>query len=41
MIKEGIIIGAFVFYAFVISTLVKDIRRCYVTQGMKISPNPS
>jgi len=41
MIKEGIIVVGLVFYAFVISTLVKDISTVIVTQEKKTSPNPS
>jgi len=41
MIKEGIIVVGLVFYAFVISTLVKDISTVIVIQEKKTSPNPS
>ena len=41
MIKEGIIIAGFVFYAFVISTLVRDIRNQLLTQERKTSLNLS
>jgi hypothetical protein len=41
MIKEGIIIAGLVFYAFVISTLVKDIRTPTLTQARKTSPSLS
>lgn len=41
MIKEAILVGGIVFYAFVITTLVRDIRNLSLTQVTKTSLNPS
>ncbi len=41
MIKEGIIIGGLVFYTFVITTLIGDIRTKYNTKARKTLPSPS
>jgi hypothetical protein len=41
MIKGAIIVGGLVFYAFVITTLIRDISTHLTIQEIKISPNPS
>lgn len=41
MIKEAILVGGVVFYAFVITSIVSDIRTSFPTQAMRTSPNPS
>ena len=41
MIKEGIIVGGFVFYIFVINSLIKDISISISIQDKRISTNLS
>lgn len=41
MIKGAIIVGGLVFYAFVITTLIRDISNHLTIQEIKTSPNPS
>lgn len=41
MIKEAILVGGIAFYAFVISTLIRDIRTAPPTQATRTSASPS